>query len=56
MDAPLPPANWSCAGVCGVKPWLGHNVTVCCVESCKYSPEVQSYKASTQILVFSYPG
>jgi hypothetical protein len=35
---------------------MGHNVSVCCVESCKYGPEVQSYKTSTQMPVFSYPG
>ena len=48
-----PTGNWSCAGVCGVKPWLGQNLTVCCVESCKYPPEFQPYNATTPMLVFS---
>ena len=29
-------ANWSCAGVCKEVLWEQHNLTICCVASCKY--------------------
>ena len=27
--------NWACEDVCGEVPFMGHNTTVCCAQSCK---------------------
>ena len=35
MASLLTPTNWTCEGVCGEVPYLGLNITVCCVGSCK---------------------
>ena len=34
-------ANWSCAGVCKEVLQSQHNVTLCCVASCKYQVSQQ---------------
>ena len=54
MESLSPSSNWSCAGVCGEVSWLGHNTTVCCVESCKYDLENQPWTVLTQLFVISH--
>ena len=54
MQPSIPSANWTCSGVCGQVAWLGHNTTVCCVETCKYDLEIHPWIVLTRMFVNSH--